>query len=109
MNDTKWTIAVIVAGVGLIGWYAWSKVDQARTAEATKDLVRAAAHGDIDRARTLIDRGADVNGADPNGITPLQAAVGCEQTEMADFLLDQGARPETAQGKPAPSRRRSYG
>lgn len=109
MKEGKWTIVAIVAAAGLVGWYMWDKVQQARTAEATAELVRAAADGNVEQARELIDEGADVNGADPNGITPLQAAVGCRQTEMANFLLEQGADPQTAQGKPAATRRRSYG
>ena len=108
MNDTKWTIVAVLVGGVLIGGYVWNKAHQANVAEATKDLVRAAAEGDVDRARQLIADGADVNGADPNGITPLQAAVGCDHVEMADFLVDQGARPETVNGG-QPQRRPSYG
>jgi len=46
----------------------------------------------LDLAQYLIDRGADVNAANADGITPLHLAG---SAEMAALLLENGARLET--------------
>ena len=64
-------------------------------AEKNEALVRAAAHGEIDTMRMLVDNGADVNASDADGITVLQWALGLaregESAEVARFLIEAGA------------------
>lgn len=73
-------------------------------------LMQAAEMENIDMARLLLDRGADVNLRDYRGVTPLHVAVdmaidgtlqaggklGEEPTDMILFLLGQGASPDAA-------------
>src|SRR5215210_3702126 len=44
-------------------------------------------------ARVLLEAGADPNGEGEQGFTPLQAAVEHEDAELAELLLEHGARP----------------
>ena len=41
-------------------------------------------------AELLINKGADLNAASKNGITPLHNVVRYEQKEFAEFLIDKG-------------------
>lgn len=54
-------------------------------------FMRAAASGDIETVRRLIDDGVEVNGQSPNGTTALMAAVKNGKTEVACELLELGA------------------
>ncbi|MGZ3519310.1 MAG: ankyrin repeat domain-containing protein [Vulcanimicrobiaceae bacterium] len=63
-------------------------------------LVAAAYTGDIDKVKSLIADGADVNGSNERFVTPLiSAASGC-QLSAVQFLLSRGADPaaETDEG-----------
>ncbi|MFQ6021394.1 MAG: ankyrin repeat domain-containing protein [Acidiferrobacterales bacterium] len=51
----------------------------------------AAERGDLDRARTLIAQGANVNARDTNAATPLHWAVYGGHTALARWLIAQGA------------------
>jgi ankyrin repeat protein len=51
----------------------------------------AAADGDVDRMKTLIAAGSDVNAFDELGFTPLHYAAKCESLEAITFLLSVGA------------------
>jgi ankyrin repeat protein len=51
----------------------------------------AVQHGDIDRVRTLIDKGANINAFDELGRTPLHYAAKLENLEIVKLLLDMGA------------------
>ena len=42
---------------------------------------------------TLIDNGADSNGSDPDGTTPLMMAAGYGYTDLVELLLRRGANP----------------
>jgi uncharacterized protein len=44
-------------------------------------------------ARVLLEAGADPNGEGEQGFTPLQAAAEHEDEELAELLLEHGARP----------------
>ena len=46
--------------------------------------------------KLLLDAGADPNGVDEFGWTPLHTAAGGKQTEMMELLLDHGANPNKA-------------
>ena len=62
-------------------------------------LHRAAAAGDIEAARLLIDTGFKVNQGDAAYKTPLAYATASGRTEMADFLASRGALPEDRAAK----------
>ena len=53
-------------------------------------------YGQKEIVEKLIQLGADINSVSQNGIanTPLAAAIGGGQTEIAEILLKNGAKPE---------------
>ena len=55
------------------------------------DLAEAAMQGDIDRVRSQLEQGADVNAAQGDGMTALHWAAYKDNLEMARMLLDAGA------------------
>ena len=50
----------------------------------------------LDAAKLLVEGGADVDAADPNGISPLVMALTNGQIAVAKFLLEHGADPTRA-------------
>ena len=54
-------------------------------------FMRAAASGDIDTVRRLIDDGVEINGQSPNGTTALIAAVKNGRSAIACELVEMGA------------------
>jgi ankyrin repeat protein len=60
--------------------------------EATP-LHQAAAQGDLDNVKTLVDAGADTNAVSKRGGTPLDDAVVNGHAEVVTFLLSKGAKP----------------
>ena len=60
--------------------------DHGRTA-----LNLAAAHGDIDQVKLLLDKGANVNAKDSDGATPLHAAARKGHLAIAELLVARGA------------------
>ena len=71
----------------------------ARTTYGETALIYAAAYADADLLKMLIERGADVNEATPEGATALIRAAG--DLEKTKLLLDRGAKVEvrTAMGR----------
>ncbi len=69
--------------------------DEARVAEekGLNDLMLAAAHGDLVRARELIDYGVDVNAKSNIGTTALMYAARNNKMEVLKMLLEAGANP----------------
>ena len=59
-------------------------------------LLFAARVGDVESARLLIAKGADVNDALPDGTTALILAAHSEQGPLAELLLEKGADPNNA-------------
>ena len=59
-------------------------------------LMYASRQGALDSARVLIDRGADIDLADPDGTTALVLAIINAHYDLAAFLLDRGADPTIA-------------
>jgi truncated hemoglobin YjbI len=55
-------------------------------------LHMAARRGHVEIARTLLDLGAAVNARDRKGDTPLQRAISCRKTEVAQLLRERGGR-----------------
>ena len=60
-------------------------------------LLFAARSGDADSVRLLVDAGADVNDALPNGITALVEAAHSGHEDAGIALLEKGANPNLAQ------------
>lgn len=54
-------------------------------------FMRAAASGDLETVRRLVDDGVEINGQSPNGTTALMAAVKNGKTETACELIELGA------------------
>ncbi|MGD9503731.1 MAG: ankyrin repeat domain-containing protein [Syntrophobacteraceae bacterium] len=61
------------------------------TRELNADLMRAATYGDMSAAQTALDRGADINGSDVEGMTALMQAARSGQSDMLIYLLESGA------------------
>ena len=58
-------------------------------------LFKAVKMGSYAGATRLLDNGADVDGRDPKGFTPLTIAIIKEDEDMVRLLLKNGARPYT--------------
>ena len=63
--------------------------------ELTSALLTAAMIGHIAAVAVLLDRGADVNGADSSSRTPLLEATFGGHLESVDLLLERGAEVNT--------------
>lgn len=59
----------------------------------TTALQAAAASGDNESGRLLLDAGADVNATETGGFTPLHAAAANGNRELVELLLERGADP----------------
>ena len=68
-------------------------LDRSTTQPGWSPLAAAAWSGEVALARHLIDGGADVDGADPSGQTPLDRAAGRGHREIVALLLRRGAKP----------------
>lgn len=64
---------------------------QARNAMKVRAIPAAAAAAQLEIARMLIERNADVNARQQAGLTPLHEAAATGQVEFARLLLDHGA------------------
>jgi ankyrin repeat protein len=60
-------------------------------ANAHRELLDAVSTGDIARAKALLEQGADVNGQDGDGLSPLHMAVCRGSREFVELLIDKGA------------------
>ena len=59
-------------------------------------LIFAARQGDIDTARLLLEKGADVDEAGPGDQTVLMVAIDCGHEALAKFLVEKGANVNAA-------------
>lgn len=66
-------------------------VDLCAISKTDNDLIVAAAEGNIEQARNLIEYGASAVAADDNGRTALMAASDEGHTDMVRFLITNGA------------------
>ena len=60
-------------------------------------LIFVARNGDIETARVLIEAGSDVKDTEASGASALVIAAHSDHGPLAEFLLDQGADPNTAE------------
>ncbi|RSN68323.1 ankyrin repeat domain-containing protein [Candidatus Korarchaeum cryptofilum] len=56
-----------------------------------RDLLKAAARGDLEKVRELLDKCADVNARDEFGCTPLRHAATIGNIDIVKFLVERGA------------------
>ena len=77
------------------GWLAAGIVVAAAAAASAQPprvpLIEAVKTGDAAAVRTLLDRGADVNAAEPDGTTALHWAAHNEDLDVAARLVEAGA------------------
>jgi ankyrin repeat protein len=64
------------------------------TSPSTEVLFEAAGSGDIDRVRTLLEQGADVNAAQGDGMSALHNAARAGNATVAELLIENGANVE---------------
>lgn len=86
--------AAVFAGVFGLAYYS-SQPPKLPSAEARAiglELVEAVRLGQVENARTLINRGADVNATGPDGTSALHWAVHLGDVDMAKRLIRRGAR-----------------
>ena len=85
------SIVLLVLSFGFSADVAWS--------QAKKDLNQAAVDGDLDRVKTLVGQGSDVNARNRMGMTPLAVAAMNSRTPVCEFLIDKGADLNAKDGK----------
>lgn len=54
---------------------------------STRLLIEAAARGDLDEMRQLVAKGANINGEDYDGRTPLHLGAACNHVDVVQWLL----------------------
>lgn len=67
------------------------RVTQADDKPIATDLITAIRNGDQTAIRSLLDKGADLNGRDSNGNTPLILAAFYAEPECVELLIKRGA------------------
>jgi hypothetical protein len=77
------SIPLLLLSFGLSTDVAWS--------QAKKDLNQAAVDGELDRVKSLVSGGADVNSKNRMGMTPLVVAAMNSRTAVCEFLVASGA------------------
>jgi ankyrin repeat protein len=82
-----WAACTIVMAASVSAWAeeAWAPTPQ-------ESLEFAASRGSVERAMAALDAGADVNGTDYRGRTPLMEAAFNAQLDVARLLLERGAK-----------------
>ncbi len=92
MRVTPWVTRVVLAlAAAMLLWLTVSLGDRLWRQARAEPLLAAAGSGDMERVRALIADGADVNAADADGDTALQAAARRGDVAMVDVLLEAGA------------------
>ena len=91
MNDLMKRIIVSVLLAGALAAGPALALDPAMQAELNRQLREAATVDDVDTVRRLLDEGAEVNGANEFGKTPLMRAVESGASKSAYVLLSKGA------------------
>ncbi|KAG2491882.1 hypothetical protein HYH03_009834 [Edaphochlamys debaryana] len=64
--------------------------DEAPAKKLIANLHDAAKHGDVEAAQRLLEEGADANGLNDRGISPLGVAVGFNRLDLVKLLLEKG-------------------
>ncbi|HEY0076108.1 MAG TPA: ankyrin repeat domain-containing protein [Abditibacteriaceae bacterium] len=88
----RFRIELILACLIICGLFGWLRVEMGKA--RTRHLAVAVRQGDVQTARWLIQRGADVNGRDEDGDLILMAAVRFLNTDMVRLLEKHGAKTD---------------
>ena len=99
VDDTDWLALLLDKGLGRVSNGSWYRKFTDQLSEPTALIAEllhdAARRGFANRARVLLERGADPNrGGDHStfrGRTPYRDAIECGHTEIAAMLVDAGA------------------
>jgi ankyrin repeat protein len=86
--------ALLLAVVLLVLW--------ALPSQTNTELIYAASDGDVSRINFWIEKGAEVNSIELDGLTPLMGAIQNDKILAVRALLHAGADPNFAQGKIKP-------
>jgi predicted Fe-Mo cluster-binding NifX family protein len=90
--------AVVCSMIGLAAAAAFSvggaEVMAAQSKDIDRNLLEAVQDGDIGQVQALIEKGADVNAMDEDGMTALAWAVQLDDRGMAELLIAKGADVE---------------
>ena len=69
------------------------ETDPPRTAGGFTTLLYAVLTGDMETVRVLVDNGADINDASPDGVSALMLALTKRHEDLALLLIERGADP----------------
>ena len=94
----KETVNAVMAAVGMLRVVPWVEVEKFDREALTLEAVKIA-----------VEQGADVNLANTDGRTALDAAKALRYQSVVDFLTEKGARPGAPGAKPNDSRSRDSG
>ncbi len=89
----KKTVLMVALFTGVCAWAV-----PALGSEAVEQLTKACFNGTIEKVTQLLNEGADVNGRDKSGATPLTNAVGMNKSAIVELLLSKGADPNLRDG-----------
>jgi ankyrin repeat protein len=98
-TGVKWALGVSLVTACLAAGMAFAQTRPAKPATAivegqdttTESLYKAAAEGDIEKVKSLISAGANVNERDKNGQTALHLAVINGYKDVVELLIAKGA------------------
>ena len=68
--------------------------EKMNTRSTQKSFFKACKEGDVKIAKTLIEKGANVNMKNKDGLTPFMIASFCRNVEICNFLLEEGVNME---------------
>ncbi len=69
----------------------WATAGCEKKTDTSLDLLEASSHGNLAEVQTLLDKGADINAKDKNGITALMLASSDGYRDIVKLLLARGA------------------
>src|SRR5688572_23946176 len=85
MKKLQLIACLVVIAIALVAGFK-------RRENARIDLIVAASKGNIERVRTLLDEGADINVKDRHGRTALKVAVADGNLAVVELLIARGAK-----------------
>jgi len=91
-------IILVLAAVGVLGWFGYSKIykaDRAKGSEARQleeAFLQAVLKGDCSRAERLIEAGVDLNVTDCHGRNAFEIAASQGWTAMSEMLRLRAAK-----------------